>query len=320
MCVPHVVRDVVRNVCQLALTLHLARHSADHDPLTNIANRRSLRRRPAQRLGPERPLRLGLHLGADRPRRVQGGQRPARPRGGRRHAALLRLGPAPLRAQRRHHGPHGRRRVRHHSGQRGRVPRSWPSPSGSGPCWSPCPSSTSRSAPPPRRPTRPTPPSSTALPTPASTRRRASCSDESTIEEDFELELRSLPGVVNVGIEHSEERRRRIGRAHHPQPRSRGRPGERDAGGQPVLPRRRGHLGGDAGGAGRLGAARHCGPDRAGGGRVQRARRHQRGAPRLRGSDRRRARRAADPSSAAPRPPWPPCGTSATSSPSTSWG
>jgi diguanylate cyclase (GGDEF)-like protein len=32
---------VVRNVCQLALTLHLARHSADHDPLTNIANRRS---------------------------------------------------------------------------------------------------------------------------------------------------------------------------------------------------------------------------------------------------------------------------------------
>jgi hypothetical protein len=27
----------------------------------------------------------------------------------------------------------------------------------------------------------------------------------STIEEDFELELRSLPGVVNVGIVHSEE-------------------------------------------------------------------------------------------------------------------
>ena len=38
--VPEIVRDAVRNVCQLSLTLHLARYGADHDPLTNIANRR----------------------------------------------------------------------------------------------------------------------------------------------------------------------------------------------------------------------------------------------------------------------------------------
>ena len=29
------------SVCQLSLSLHLARYSAAHDPLTNIANRRS---------------------------------------------------------------------------------------------------------------------------------------------------------------------------------------------------------------------------------------------------------------------------------------
>jgi diguanylate cyclase (GGDEF)-like protein len=39
--VPEVVRDAVRSVCQLSLSLHLARYSAAHDALTNIANRRS---------------------------------------------------------------------------------------------------------------------------------------------------------------------------------------------------------------------------------------------------------------------------------------
>lgn len=38
--VPEVVQDAVRNVCQLALSLHLARRGTDHDSLTNIANRR----------------------------------------------------------------------------------------------------------------------------------------------------------------------------------------------------------------------------------------------------------------------------------------
>jgi diguanylate cyclase (GGDEF)-like protein len=38
--VPLVVQDVVRSVCQLALSLHVARHSAAHDRLTNIANQR----------------------------------------------------------------------------------------------------------------------------------------------------------------------------------------------------------------------------------------------------------------------------------------
>jgi diguanylate cyclase (GGDEF)-like protein len=33
--------DAVRTACQLAMSLHLARFSAAHDPLTNIANRRS---------------------------------------------------------------------------------------------------------------------------------------------------------------------------------------------------------------------------------------------------------------------------------------
>jgi diguanylate cyclase (GGDEF)-like protein len=39
--VPEVVRDAVRSVCQLSLSLHLARYSAAHDALTNIANRRT---------------------------------------------------------------------------------------------------------------------------------------------------------------------------------------------------------------------------------------------------------------------------------------
>ena len=38
--VPLVVQDVVRSVCQLALTLHVARHGAAHDRLTNTANQR----------------------------------------------------------------------------------------------------------------------------------------------------------------------------------------------------------------------------------------------------------------------------------------
>ena len=39
--VPNVERDAVRTACQLAISLHLARFSAAHDPLTNIANRRT---------------------------------------------------------------------------------------------------------------------------------------------------------------------------------------------------------------------------------------------------------------------------------------
>lgn len=39
--VPASERDAVRTACELALSLHLARFSASHDPLTNIANRRS---------------------------------------------------------------------------------------------------------------------------------------------------------------------------------------------------------------------------------------------------------------------------------------
>ena len=39
--VPDVECDAVRTACQLALSLHLARFSATHDPLTNIANRRN---------------------------------------------------------------------------------------------------------------------------------------------------------------------------------------------------------------------------------------------------------------------------------------
>ncbi len=44
-CEPDVVpqgeRDAVRTACQLALSMHLARFSAAHDALTNIANRRT---------------------------------------------------------------------------------------------------------------------------------------------------------------------------------------------------------------------------------------------------------------------------------------
>lgn len=44
-CAPDVVPafecDAIRTACQLALSLHVARFSADHDPLTNVCNRRS---------------------------------------------------------------------------------------------------------------------------------------------------------------------------------------------------------------------------------------------------------------------------------------
>ncbi len=39
--VPELVCDVVRNMCQLALTLHVTRYGTEHDPLTTLANRRS---------------------------------------------------------------------------------------------------------------------------------------------------------------------------------------------------------------------------------------------------------------------------------------
>src|SRR5580704_7970509 len=39
--VPSAECDAVRTACQLAMSLHLARFSAAHDPLMNIANRRS---------------------------------------------------------------------------------------------------------------------------------------------------------------------------------------------------------------------------------------------------------------------------------------
>jgi diguanylate cyclase (GGDEF)-like protein len=39
--VPAAECDAIRTACQLAMSLHLARFSAAHDPLTNIANRRS---------------------------------------------------------------------------------------------------------------------------------------------------------------------------------------------------------------------------------------------------------------------------------------
>ena len=39
--VPAAERDAVRTACQLALSLHVARFSSEHDPLTNVCNRRS---------------------------------------------------------------------------------------------------------------------------------------------------------------------------------------------------------------------------------------------------------------------------------------
>jgi diguanylate cyclase (GGDEF)-like protein len=37
--VPDLVREVVRSMCQLSLTLHLARYATTRDPFTNVANR-----------------------------------------------------------------------------------------------------------------------------------------------------------------------------------------------------------------------------------------------------------------------------------------
>ena len=60
-CEPDVVpafeADAVRTACQLALSLHLARFSAGHDPLTKIANRRSFD--SALQIGAARSARYG---------------------------------------------------------------------------------------------------------------------------------------------------------------------------------------------------------------------------------------------------------------------
>jgi GGDEF domain-containing protein len=202
--VPHVVRDVVRNVCQLALTLHLARHSADHDPLTSISNRRhfdaALRNAAVQsaRYGWAFTLVL-IDLDGFK-------------------AINDRLGHAAGDDMLRSFGWALRRSVRSGDTTAGwaatsspsfwptrKAPRSWPSPSACDPFSCPFRSSTSRSAPPrlPRRFDRPR----RAVPhrrRPALREERHRAPMTSTIEEDFELELRSLPGVVNVGINHRE--------------------------------------------------------------------------------------------------------------------
>ena len=60
-CEPDVVpafeADAVRTACQLALSLHLARFSAGHDPLTKIANRRNFD--SALQIGAARSARYG---------------------------------------------------------------------------------------------------------------------------------------------------------------------------------------------------------------------------------------------------------------------
>ena len=170
-CVPNVVRDVVRNVCQLALTLHLARHSADHDPLTNIANRRhfdaALRNASVQsaRYGWAFTLvlidldgfkavndKLGHAVGDDMlrsfgwalRRSVRSGDTTAR-MGGDEFAIILA-------------NAEGTEVLAFTERLRALLVS--------------CPSSTSPSAPPRRPATRPIPPSSTASPTAACTRRR----------------------------------------------------------------------------------------------------------------------------------------------------
>jgi diguanylate cyclase (GGDEF)-like protein len=70
--VPNVERDAVRTACQLSLSLHLARFSAAHDALTNIANRRTFDSALAGVVRAQFALRMGLHLGARRPERLQG--------------------------------------------------------------------------------------------------------------------------------------------------------------------------------------------------------------------------------------------------------
>ena len=138
----------------------------------------------------------------------------------------------------------------------------------------------------------------------------------STIEEDFELELRSLPGVVNVGIDHREsgevdsvvlsirnqdpeavrESAVQVASLYYP-----------DAAvileeaGPRAAPVRGGH-------AARIALVR---------GRVQRARRRQRGAAELRRPHGRRPGRQRPADRRAPRRRWARCATSGTSSPST---
>ena len=317
-CVPHVVRDVVRNVCQLALTLHLARHSADHDPLTNIANRRHFDAALRNAVGPERrgtagPSRWCWSTSTGSRPSTTGSGTPwattcCAPSAGRCAAPCAAATPRP--------GWAATSSPSFSPTPRG--PRSWPSPSGSGPSWSPCPSSTSRSAPPRRPATRPTPPSSTASPTRRLYEKKGIVlAMTSTIEEDFELELRSLPGVVNVGINHREngevesvvlsirnhdpevgpgERRRRWPASTTPTPRS----SWRRPTGAPLGARRRARPG-----------SRSCAAEFNEHDGVSEVHLE------LRRSHRGRAGRAAGRSSAGPRPRWPPCATSATSSPST---
>ena len=55
--VPAFEADAVRTACQLALSLHMARFSAGHDPLTKIANRRSFD--TALQVGAARSARYG---------------------------------------------------------------------------------------------------------------------------------------------------------------------------------------------------------------------------------------------------------------------
>ncbi len=55
--VPAFEADAVRTACQLALSLHLARFSAGHDPLTKIANRRNFD--TALQIGAARSARYG---------------------------------------------------------------------------------------------------------------------------------------------------------------------------------------------------------------------------------------------------------------------
>ena len=107
-----------------------------------------------------------------------------------------------------------------------------------------------------------------------------------TFEEDFELELRSLPGVVNVGINHLENGEVDAVvlsmRNHDPET-------VRDSAVQVAslyYPDASVILEEAGGSAADSGPGWVYGPDHAGDRRVQRARRHQRGSPDLRRPDR----------------------------------
>ena len=119
--VPEVVRDAVRSVCQLALSLHLARYSAAHDALTNIANRRTFD--AALQTAAVQSSRYGWAFTlvfADLNELKAINDRSG-PRRRRRRAAPVRLRAAPLGARWRHRRAHRRRRVRRHPRQRRRV-------------------------------------------------------------------------------------------------------------------------------------------------------------------------------------------------------